>query len=279
MVCRVCQSPTSRPLFSKYGFPIVTCSSCNLVFTDFQPTPAFFKKFYSQTYFQNGSEKRSYQNYGAEADALKTTFAKRFASLNLLKTGKVLDIGCAYGFFLQVIPDSWSKFGVEVSNHAAQVAQKINPKAVISNTKNIPPSFLKHRFDLVTLWDVIEHLDQPADIIATSHRLLKKGGVLALTTGDVRSLFARLQGEHWHLYNPPQHLSYFSPQTITRLLTASGFTNIKISHPASYYPLAYLLHKLKSLYHLPLPLPNWSHKIILPVNLGDIMLVTATKKG
>lgn len=275
--CRLCHSRPKKVLFAKYGFNIVKCLKCGLIYTDLDPDENFFTRFYSKNYFENGGNKRSYENYRGEAGALYATFRKRLSLLKLGPKGTVLDVGCAYGYFLKVIPSGWRKFGVEVSTHAAGFAAKLNKDATIVNGELTPNTFRSQQFDLITLWDVIEHLPNPLEVITISHRLLKKGGVIALTTGDVDSIFAKFQGRGWHLYNPPQHLSYFSPLTITKILKKAGFKKVTISHPSAYYPLSYLLHKLKNLYHLPLPQLKWAEKIILPVNLSDIMLVTAVK--
>lgn len=275
--CRVCNSKNHSFLFKKYNYSIVKCLNCGLVFTNFNPPENFFDKFYSQSYFQKGDQKRGYKDYQGEEIALKETFKKRIDLLNLPSTGKVLDVGCAYGYFLNTIDSNWHKFGVEVSTHASKIAKKQNPKGKIINDVLKKNQFKSHQFDLISLWDVIEHLEDPKQTIKLSHSFLKKDGLLAITTGDVSSFFAKLQGSNWHLFNPPQHLSYFSPSTIRKLLKESGFKNIKVTHPAAIYPLSYLLYKLKNLYFPFLPIPKFTSKIRLPVNLRDIMLITAVK--
>lgn len=275
--CRLCRSGKADIMFQKYSFGIAKCKHCDLIYTDLNPNPNFFSDYYSKDYFQSGGDKRSYENYQGEADALQATFRKRLTILKLATKGAVLDIGCAYGYFLTVMPKGWSKFGVEVSTHAAKFASKLNKDAKVINGELTSNTFNAAKFDLITLWDVIEHLPDPLSVLQTSYRLLKKGGKIALTTGDVDSAFAKFQGQNWHLYNPPQHLSYFSTTTIIKILKKAGFKKISVIHPSAYYPLSYLLHKLKNLYHIPLPQYSWTQRINLPVNLSDIMLVTAVK--
>lgn len=277
MVCRICGENKKSFRFNLYGYTIVSCTQCQLVYTDFQPTKKFLKDFYSSSYFQNGEDKRSFADYGAEEKALRSTFHHRIRSLELKQTGKALDIGCAYGFALLELPRGWKKYGLEVSAAAVLKARKFNPKAVIKTGELKPDSFGRIKFDLITLFDVVEHLCEPKKTLEIVYKKLNKGGKVALTTGDVDSLFAKISGQHWHLYNPPQHLSYFSAKTIARLLKEIGFRRIKITHPAAYYPLNYLTYKLKNLYHLPLPNISQIDQLIIPLNLGDIMQVTAVK--
>ena len=264
-------------MFKNFGYRIFSCLNCILIYTDFPPSRYFFDQYYSKNYFQAGGKKRSYSDYAAEEAALRITFRKRARRLRLPAQGQVLDLGCAYGFFLMELPPSWRKFGLEVSRYAAKLAQKNNPDATIKNGTLKLASFPNPKFDLVTLWDVIEHLDQPKKTLELVYRLLKPGGKIALTTGDVDSVFAKLQGSHWHLYNPPQHLSFFSGRTLSGLLETIGYKNIRANHPAANYPLSYLLYKLKNLYRLPLSVPAFAQKIIVPVNLGDIMFIEADK--
>jgi SAM-dependent methyltransferase len=275
--CRVCNSNGKDLLFKKYGFDIVKCKKCGLVYSDFHPTQEFLRDYYSKSYFVDGNKKLGYDNYDKGEEASRLTARKRIKLLKLKSTGKILDIGCAYGFFLSEMPGGWDKYGLEISKFASAKAININPASHIKNQVLTSNIFSGQKFDLITLWDVLEHLDNPREAMTTTYAKLKKGGKLALSTGDVDSLFSKIQGSAWHLYTPPQHLSYFSPTTIRKLLNEIGFKKISISRLSAYYPISYITHKLLSVYSIKLPRVQVIENITFPLNLGDIMIVTATK--
>ncbi len=279
--CRVCGSSNFKKKFKKYNFWIVECQDCSLIITNFSPDKNFYQDFYKKDYFIQGENKRSYDDYSTEKKSLNQTFKCRIDSLSIKKEsqGNALDFGCAYGYFLQQMPSSWNKFGIEISSHAAQKAKKNNPDASIKIGKLESNTFPREKFDLITMWDVIEHLNNPKQDLKIIFDLLKGSGRFALSTGNVNSLLAKILGKKWHLYNPPQHLSYFSPKTIKTLLSSIGFSDIQISHPPAYYPLSYLSHKLGSLYDLKLSIPKKINSLVVPVNLWDIMKVTACKQA
>lgn len=275
--CRVCGSSTSTKKFKKYNYDICICSSCHFVFTDLSPQKDFYDNFYSKDYYQHGSSKRGYDDYQNEEISIRQTFSQKVNELSLASTGYVLDIGCAYGYFLKEVPGRWQKFGLEVSSHSANLAAKLVPEAKIKNDFFRSNTFPGVKFDLITLFDVAEHLDNPKEVLKTVHHKLKPGGRVVLTTGDVDSLFSKIQGKSWHLYNPPQHLCYFSKSVMVKLLTEIGFKEIEVTYPWSTYSLSYLLYKLKSIYKFPLPIPKFAKHIYLKFNLWDIMTVTAVK--
>ncbi len=140
------------------------------------------------------------------------------------------------------------------------------------------------KFDLVSMWDYVEHVPDPAASLRKALGLLKPGGYLALSTGDVDSRMARASGRFWHLMIPPKHLYSFSPGTITRLLAAAGFEAIEIHRPGKRVPLDFALWKLTSLAApglgrgvLRACVALGLGRIAPRINLGDIMTVYARK--
>ena len=115
------------------------------------------------------------------------------------------------------------------------------------------------------------------------HSNLKEGGILALSTGNVESLVAKISREKWHFYNLPEHLWLFSPQTITRLLEENGFRVIELRNEWNYYSIDYIVERiLKSLFKMnvlsrKIPFKKILQKIPLPVTLFDYMIVICQK--
>jgi hypothetical protein len=119
--------------------------------------------------------------------------------------------------------------------------------------------------------------------LADAFALLKSGGVFMLTTGDFASLAAKISGVRWHLLTPPDHLFYFTPRGLGELMRRVGFTDLKISYPHGHYSLDYLIERLAK----NLPGGAWYRtsprlraplaKVMVPLNLWDIMMITARK--
>ncbi|PYI86494.1 MAG: hypothetical protein DME26_08960 [Verrucomicrobia bacterium] len=127
--------------------------------------------------------------------------------------GRLLEIGCAYGFFLTEAQRWYEAEGVEISGFAARQAQQRG--LAVQHGDFLKLSFPPAHYDVVCLFDCIEHLVDPHAYLQKTYHLLKPQGLVALTTGDISSLYARLAGKHWRLMSPPQHQFYFSSPVST----------------------------------------------------------------
>ena len=286
VACRVCaENKKIKVEFIKNSYKLLKCPTCGLTYLDYNPKLWQITKFYSANYFKGCGLDFGYYNYFAEKTNLVKIGEKRLEEIErLTKIGKILDVGCATGFFLEVAKNrGWQVSGLEISSFAGNVAKKkFGKNIIIGELKE--DTFPKNYFDSVTLWDTIEHLPNPKNTLKIIYKNLKNGGVLALSTGNIESLLAQISGRSWHLYHLPEHLSFFSPKTIAKLLENCGFKVISISHPGSYYTLEYLVRRASGSY------PNRLIKIFeslisksflarlsLYINLFDIMTVYARK--
>lgn len=147
--------------------------------------------------------------------------------------------------------------------------------------------FSGRSFDVVCLWDTIEHLGAPDVYLARASTLLKDSGLLFLTTGDISSLNARLRGSNWRQIHPPSHLHYFSKTTITRLLVRLGLEVEGIETAAYYHTMFNVLKSIEicggpggrlASTTLSLVGDRLARRLGLWVNLGDIMFVAARRK-
>jgi len=135
-------------------------------------------------------------------------------------------------------------------------------------------------FDLITLWDTIEHLHAPDEAVRLLAERLEPGGVLTLSTGDITALVTRLSGPHWHLYNLPEHLWFFSVQALKRLLRRAGLEVLDVHREVCWYTAQYLLDRLViSMCRRPVPLPRPAilGRLSVPVTLLDIVTLHARK--
>jgi len=134
-------------------------------------------------------------------------------------------------------------------------------------------------FDLITLWDAIEHLPSPDEATRLLAGRLQPGGVLALSTGDIGSLAARVCGPHWHLFNLPEHLWFFTVPSLRRVLRRAGLAVVRVEREICWYTLQYLLNRLlHSLGRAPVRFPAAAcSRLAVPVSLFDIVTVYARK--
>jgi len=214
---------------------------------------------------------------------LRLNFAQRLARVPQPEAGgRLLDIGAAFGFAVsQARRAGWEATGIEISIAAARRAGDAAPgRVLVASALHTP--FADAAFDVVTLWDVLEHLADPHAAIAEVARLLRPGGRLVLTTGDVGSLAARLFGARWHLYTLPEHLFFFSRRSLRELLGAHGLRVESERAEASLYTAGYLIERLrKTLLGRPRQRSGeWPGAgLRVPVNLFDIVTVQAVAAG
>jgi 2-polyprenyl-3-methyl-5-hydroxy-6-metoxy-1,4-benzoquinol methylase len=262
---------------------LVRCDECAFLSADLRISDDELRALYGEDYFK-GDE---YLDYVAEEPSLRLNFSNRLATLKGLAPDlaqyDLFEIGCAYGFFLDEVR-GWvrSARGIDISADAVRFA--VQQRGVDAAQADYIALDLGRKFDVITMWDTIEHLRCPDLFVEKAGRDLKPGGLLAITTGDIGSLVARLQGRSWRLIHPPTHLHYFSVPTISALLHRNGFDVLHVSHPgnsrslrAALYFITVLQMKRPWLYELFQG--SRAFDLHLTVNLFDIMYVIARRRS
>ena len=164
-----------------------------------------YKKVYTKDYFSGKNSffwKLGYGNFARIY--FNNLFNPIDKYIKKVEEGKVLDVGCAYGFVLQRFPASFQKFGIDVSEYAINVAKKRLPSAVfmVGNVENKLP-FKEDFFDIVILNDVLEHLGNPKAALENIHKVLKKDGVLYITTPNLnvvrKNIFSYADKKEHHI--------------------------------------------------------------------------------
>lgn len=283
--CRICKSTDIKVLFAKEGFDIAKCNNCTLVFLDFEPDANFFTEYYSKDFFNDPGTKHAYSDYEKESESLKKSFELRIKRMKKYiadNSVSLLDIGCATGTFLEATPKSWNAHGIDVSEYATQMARNKGLDVYTGVLENSP--FFNQQFDVVTLWDTIEHVADPLNTIKQAYNITKPGGIVVLTTGDVESLISRMSGKYWHLFNIPQHLSFLSKKTITKCFNDAGLEVEEISYLPINLTLDYVLFRFITFYKLDFVLPIYKKlkstgilDLQLNINLYDIMFAIGKK--
>lgn len=154
-------------------------------------------------------------------------FSKKILK-NVSRGSSVLDIGCGDGSFLELIKNDFGCSGMEISEYLSSLAQKRkNIKVATGNfLDEVPHPFT---YDAVTLISLIEHLSDPALALRKCFDFLNPNGILLLKTVNYRCWNRRIMGKKWNGFRPPDHMIYFSPENLKKLLQKIGFKNICIS--------------------------------------------------
>lgn len=255
-LCNLCLSPRRRYLFAKFGYGVVRCLDCSLECLERLPDEAELTAWYDEGYYRGNPERRGYLDYVRDREPTLLSFRSKVADLarylptNPTQAVQVLDVGAATGWFLEAAAErGWQGCGLEVSEYAQKEARLRGHDVRLGGS---PADFAPSQFDLVTMWDVIEHLRNPRQTLLEAHAALRPGGLLALSTGDVGHPLSKLQGRRNRMYNPPQHLYFFSRPTLTAMLEACGFEVLGVQADQKTTTLHYVLHIAGNLVDLPL---------------------------
>ncbi|MFH1858621.1 MAG: polysaccharide deacetylase family protein [Candidatus Omnitrophota bacterium] len=229
-VCPICHSEKLNMKFKKDSFTIVECSACRIQFASPLPSEDELEHFYTGNYFRGkrGSSQMGYDDYFDDPVVLAEA-EKRLEKVQRFRhQGKLLDVGCAAGYFLKAAEKAgWEVQGVEISEEASRYARELLKLDVRTGTL-FDVKFPSETFDVVTLWDVLEHIPDPSAFLCEIHRLLRGEGLLVVLTPNIAGLRARLMGRNFIGYRPPEHLYYFSPASLQTLILKTGFAPVSI---------------------------------------------------
>lgn len=226
--CNLCGRASGSPLVNTGEFEVVRCDFCGLAFVNRAFASDELAALYDEGYY-NSDDERLYSNYLGEAGKRISSSREKVAQLRrFARGGRLLEVGCAAGFFLEAAREHFDVEGVELSAFASDHARRVLGHSVHTGTV-FSAQFAAGSFDAVVLWDVIEHVADPRGLLAEIRRVLKPGGVIALTTGNIDSFIARRDLANWRLLAPPYHLFYFSTQTMRVMLGSLGFTCLEMT--------------------------------------------------
>jgi SAM-dependent methyltransferase len=288
--CQVCGSEQSDLMFEEPPHAVRRCTDCGLVFvTPRMGDDDLKREVYGDSYWKSDKPREhGYADYTDDEPLYLKTFQRRRALVekHCPQRGRVLDIGCAAGYFLRVMQqEAWDTRGIELSpSIAAEARSHLGPKNVwIGTLDDLPDDtegFEPASFDLVTMWDVLEHVPNPQALLRQAHAMLRPGGTLILETQNVDSRFANLLGRRWHHYKHQEHLYHFNPSTLQQLLAQGGFEVVvnTPSYGGKYVSFSFIaeraarLHGVVSFLLKPMALLKNAN---LYLNFRDEMVVVA----
>jgi SAM-dependent methyltransferase len=251
--------------------------------------PAYeeLEEIYAPEYFQHRAEESTdgYVDYLGDAERHRETATRRLALIDRFgaSRGRLLDVGAAAGFFVdEARRAGWDAEGIDIAPHMVEWGR--HELGVPLRVGDISLVEGRATHEVVTMWDYIEHSLDPVRDLARSNELLVPSGIIALSTGDIDSVAARISGSRWHLLTPRHHNFFFGARTLVDLLRRSGFDVAWVGHPGSRYSLAHLAFKLDRVVRTSVT--SAAAKRIarsrvgrhgLSVNLFDIITVVAWK--
>ncbi|MEI6682364.1 MAG: class I SAM-dependent methyltransferase [Bacteroidota bacterium] len=280
--CIICGSLDQQTLYDQ---TLLKCAGCGFVTANLEIGQQELAAIYSEKYFKGDA----YDDYVRDKDELQHNFRARLKSaakfIPAEKLKRIFEIGCAYGFFGEVVTRELQAeyTGIDIAAEATAYARKTFGLDAVCG--DYLASYHHSRpFDTVFMWDVIEHLQDPVKVVAKVSSAISPGGFIVITTGDIGALLPRMQGRKWRMIVPPIHLHYFNKKSITKLLAINGFRLVDISYPSVsrslkmiFYSL-FILNREKSpafmrkIYSL---IPGKMH---IALNTYDIMVVVAQKE-
>lgn len=210
-------------------FYLVRCRRCGLIYINPRPTPEEMSYYYPDNYHAYKTPDRKsliarldyYYGMHKRCKAVVTQWG--------LRSGKILDIGCSFGGFLDFMRryGEWELYGVEINAEAASYANRCLGLNVFTGTlqdAHYPDDF----FDIITLWNVFEHLHYPKATLLEISRIIRQKGLLVLSLPNPHSIEARIFGPYWAGLDAPRHLYIYTLDTLNRALNLAGFTIKKV---------------------------------------------------
>lgn len=250
--CPLCHAPARR-IFAKYDRDFHACGSCGLEFIYPFPAAEEVARLYDQSYYDSwgldrcddATERMKHATFNDKLDAIE-----KFMPV----TGRILDIGCATGFFLDAARQrGWDPYGVELSEYSSAIArQKIGEKRIITGRIE-DAAFAAATFDAIVMTDVIEHVCDVHSFLSEVTRILKPGGIISITTPNPAGLSCRLLGRNWPHYKL-EHLMYYTPEALELLLAPLGYGRLFLAAASKTLTLAYFELQMRT-YPLPVITP------------------------
>ena len=245
--CPLCVPNTAQELRYDFDpFRVVRCDGCGLDFLSPRIIEDDIMSFYQgQDYYAPSHARQGYDDYLDLRDAWIKTFRRRLQNIVAYKKeGRLLDIGCGPGFFLEAAKemgytDLW---GIDPSDYIVGVSREKFGEKILQGT--IESDELEpESFEILTAFDVFEHIYRPVDFVNRAHEILKDDGIFAFTTPNPKSLMARIFGKEWVSFKMPEHVFYWSPETIRKVFE-DKFEILEIQRAGQFATASFLFRRL-----------------------------------
>jgi 2-polyprenyl-3-methyl-5-hydroxy-6-metoxy-1,4-benzoquinol methylase len=276
--CPICGNNDTEFARSAGDVALLRCRRCALIYCPEVPEPDARARYYDERYFTDPS--REYGDYLGE-EAVHRRQARYY--LGVLRSmgitaGRLLDVGCATGFFLDEARQAgFEVVGCDVSGFAVAHACEVLGLHVVQGDfleADLPP----RSFDVITLFNVLEHLPDQRAVARKLAELLRPGGVLVVETWDYRAPVARVLGAYWHDWAPPFVLYYYTKRTLAALFGSARWAMIGYRHGTKWIsarralevlgraPLGVIAHAAERLSR------TRAARVLAPYHMGDLVV-------
>jgi len=238
----------------------------------------------SDRYWRSPSPKtQGYTDYRGDERLYLDTFRNRlrYVLRDGPRGGRALDVGSAAGFCMAAMRElGFETHGLEISETIASHARERFGFDTIHIGPLEQSPYPDGHFDLITMWDVVEHVPDPVSLLVRARELLAPGGLLVIETQDIDSRFAQTLGPKWHHYKHEEHIYHFNPSTVKTLLAQAGFRVDRLSHRygGKYVSLHFIAERAArvnpALTKLLMPLARFGRARVY-LNFMDEMIVVA----
>jgi len=241
LVCPLCGSQRTRARFFLPGGGVLhRCRDCTVEFLSPQPDEAQLEKLYSESYYASWGlsgegEKESTRSMKTATFRLRLALIRRY-----VRSGRILDVGCATGYFLEVAAEEgFQPYGVEFSAYAAARARlRFRPGAIFQGTLE-QSSFPNASFTAIAMSDLLEHVRIPSETLNKAETLLSPGGIILIMTPDTDAPSRHTMGQRWTHYKP-EHLFYFNRRSLTNLAHRCNLQLVHFERSKKALNLTYL---------------------------------------
>lgn len=283
--CRLCNEISKLKRGFDFGrFYLTECCRCGFQQISPEPTSAELNDLYGAVYFQ----KAKY----TDTKAIELEYKRRqnFMAQAGFKPGDtLLEIGCGAGQFISTCVDSYNWYGIDFSADGISAARKRlsslpEERLTAGAIESFAPEIPIGGFDGVLIFDTIEHVYDPAQMLKRASSWMKPDGRMIVTTPNIGATVAKLMGRRWPFMTPPEHLSFFNQSCMSEAMRNAG---LKITYSKSlgkFANIAFIIYKAGRVGLLPKFCGKVSAKlglgkVTIYVPTGDVMYVIAEKRG
>ncbi|RPI18065.1 MAG: methyltransferase domain-containing protein [Ignavibacteriae bacterium] len=237
--CPCCKKDLSKSkfLFKKANVDYYQCINCELIYQNPQPVYELTEEIYDGEHYHERYIRSAYIYFPTSKIYVNEIKKELKGKINPSKTS-VVDIGCGIGYFLYIAKqDNFKVTGIDISRWAGKYAkEKFDIDVQTGNFLEM--DIRKDEYDIVTLWQTIEHLPEPNDFIKKIYNILKPGGYICIATPDVDSWIARFYKKKWNCYMPDEHIALFDFKSLKTILELNNFRPVVIKriHERQFIP-------------------------------------------
>ena len=230
-LCPICKTQSFEPFVtckdytvSEQNFNIVSCNNCNFKFTNPRPEDEKLGDYYkSEDYISHSNTNKGIISKLYKSVRNYTLKKKLKLIIKYVSRGTILDYGCGTGMFLKVCQDAgWKSFGMEPDKGARKIASEMGLNT-FSDKERIQTYIRAEKFDIITLWHVLEHVTDLEETLNFFKEKLNQNGALIIAVPNYTSYDAKHYKEHWAAYDVPRHLYHYEIETIQKLLNRFSF--------------------------------------------------------